>query len=94
MRVITNRRLAEFGSRHIDANEPLQVWRKLLESRSYFGFSDMKSTFGAVDVVGDKHVFNIRGNRYRIVCGISYSTQICFIKALLTHSEYDEGKWK
>jgi mRNA interferase HigB len=94
MRVITNRRLVEFALLYTDAGTPLQAWRKLMESRSYRGFNDLKTSLGSVDIVGDKHVFDIRGNRYRIVCGISYATQLCFIKAVLTHSQYDEGKWK
>ena len=94
MRVITNRRLAEFGRLHVDANVSLQVWRKLIESRPYQGFNDLKLSFGSVDIVGDKHVFDIRGNRYRVICGINYATQICFIKAVLTHTEYDQEKWK
>lgn len=94
MRVITNKRLVEFARQHPDANGPLQIWRKLLESNDFPGFNELKKTFGAVDIYEDKIIFDIRGNRYRIIAGISFTEQICYIKHVLTHTEYDKGKWK
>jgi mRNA interferase HigB len=94
MRVISNRRLVDFGQLHVDAAESLQAWRKLVESRAYQGFNDLKQTFRSADIVGDKHVFDIRGNRYRLVCRIDYRAQHCYIRAILTHIQYDRGRWK
>jgi mRNA interferase HigB len=94
MRVITNRRLVEFAREHTDADEPLQIWRKLIESNDFQGFNDLRKSFRAVDIFDDKYVFDIRGNHYRIVAGISFTQQICYIKHVLTHAEYDKGKWK
>ncbi|GLQ92969.1 type II toxin-antitoxin system HigB family toxin [Dyella acidisoli] len=94
MRVITNRRLVEFAQEHPDADEPLQIWRKLIESGDFQGFNDLRKTFNSVDIYEDKYIFDIRGNRYRIVVGISFVQQICYIKHVLTHAEYDKGKWK
>lgn len=94
MRVISNRRLVDFGQLHVDAAEPLRSWRKLVESRAYFGFNDMKRTFRSVDIVGDKHVFDVRGNHYRLVCRIDYRAQHCYVRAILTHAQYDRGHWK
>jgi len=94
MRVISNRRLVDFGQIHVDAAGPLQVWRKLMESRCYQGFNDLKLTFRAVDIVGDKYVFDIRGNGYRLICRIDYQAQHCYIKDVLTHARYDRGDWK
>lgn len=94
MRVITNRRLVEFAREHPDANEPLQTWRKLIESIDFQGFNDLRKTFSAVDIYDDKYIFDIRGNHYRIITSISFTQQICYIKHVLTHAEYDKGKWK
>jgi mRNA interferase HigB len=97
MRVITNRRLVEFAREHPDADEPLQIWRKLMESNDFQGFNGLRKTFSAVDIHDDKHIFDIRGNRgnrYRIITGISFTQQICYIKHVLTHADYDKGKWK
>ncbi|TAM33524.1 MAG: type II toxin-antitoxin system HigB family toxin [Burkholderiaceae bacterium] len=94
MRVITNRRLVEFAREHPDADEPLQTWRKLIESNDFQGFNELRKTFRALDIYGDKYIFDIRGDHYRIITGISFIQQICYIKHVLTHAEYDKGKWK
>lgn len=94
MRVISNRPLVEFGTSHPDANEPLQAWKKLMESRPFRNFQDMRNTFGSIDIYKDKYIFAIRGNRYRITAGISFLQQACYIKHVLTHAEYDKGNWK
>ena len=94
MRVITNRRLVEFARQHPDADEALQTWRKLIESNHFQGFNDLRKTFNAVDIHKDRYIFDIRGNHYRIIAGISFTQQICYIKHVLTHAEYDIGKLK
>lgn len=94
MRVISNKRLREFAQDFPDADEALQTWRKLIECTDFQGFNDLKNTFGAVDTYENKYIFDIRGNHYRIITGISFAAQICYIKQVLTHAEYDKGKWK
>ena len=77
------------------AGEPLQTWRKLIECTVFQGFNDLRNTFGAVDTCETKYIFDIRGNHYRIITGISsFATQTCYIKQVLTDAEYDKGKWK
>jgi len=56
--------------------------------------SDVRQTFCHADLVGDKTVFNIKGNDYRLITVIRYDLGIIYIKDLLTHAEYDKGKWK
>ncbi len=94
MRVISNRRLLEFAAIHPQAAEPLQAWRKLMECRSYSNFADLRDVFRGVDKVGDVHVFNIGGNKFRLIGFIQFNRQICYIKAVLTHAEYDKEQWK
>lgn len=93
MRVISNRRLVEFGQVHPDADVSLQVWRKLMESRAFQGFNELRQVFGSLDIVRDRYIFDIRGNRYRLITAISFATQSCYIKAVLTHADYDRGTW-
>lgn len=94
MRVITNRRLLEFASKHADAGEPLQGWRKVMECAVCANFAELKRAFGAVDKVGELHVFNIAGNKYRLIAFVHYGRQLCYIKHVLTHADYDKGDWK
>jgi len=94
MRIITNRRLREFAERFPEADTPLQVWRKAIETTDFPYWSALKAVFPSADRVEDKTVFNIGGNKFRFVAGISFTAQILWIKAVMTHKEYDKGAWK
>jgi len=92
MRVISNKMLVQFSARYTEADAPLQAWRKIVEESSFSAFAQLKSAFAAVDKVGDCHVFNIGGNKYRLITRIHFNRQMLFIRHVLTHKEYD--KWK
>jgi mRNA interferase HigB len=94
MRVITNCRLLEFSATHKDAREPLQAWRKLMEFSFCKNFSELKRVFTSADKVQDLYVFNICGNKYRLVAYLQFERQLCYIKAVLTHKDYDKDGWK
>jgi mRNA interferase HigB len=49
---------------------------------------------GSVDKVGERFVFNIGGNKYRLIASIAFTPQLFWIKAVLTHADYDKGEWK
>ena len=92
MRVISNKALVDFSDIHTAADEPMQAWRKIIESRSFISFADIKTTFNATDKVGNYYVFDIGGNKYRIVTAIHFDHQKLYIRHVYTHKEYD--KWK
>jgi len=92
MRIITNRRLREFAARFPEADTPLQAWRKAIETTEFPHWGALKAAFPSADKVEDKTVFNIGGNRFRLVAGISFAVQILWIKAVMTHKEYDKGE--
>lgn len=92
MRTITNKALIDFAEKHPAAHEPLQAWRKNIEARSFSSFSDLKSVFNATDKVGEFYVFDIGGNKYRIIAAVHFNRQMLFIRHVFTHKEYD--KWK
>lgn len=92
MRVISNKALTNFSRIHPAADTPLQVWRKIIEARSYVNFADVKTAFNAIDKVGNFYVFDIVGNKYRIIAAIHFDYQKLYVRHVLTHKEYD--KWK
>jgi mRNA interferase HigB len=94
MRIITNRRLREFAECFPDAQAPLQAWRKAVEKSAFPHWGALKTAFPSADKVGDKIVFNVGGNKFRIVAGVSFAAQILWIKSVMTHAEYDKGAWK
>ncbi len=94
MRIISKKRLREFWEKHPDSQAPLEEWYKLTRKATWRNLAEVRATFRHADLVGTCTVFNIKGNDYRLVAKIDYGYQKVFIKYVLTHSEYDKGKWK
>lgn len=94
MKLISNKALRDFAIRHPDADPPLQNFRGLVEKGRFASYAELKLTFGSVDKVGERYVFNIGGNKYRLIAAIAFAPQLFWIKAVLTHAEYDKGGWK
>lgn len=92
MRLISNKILRDFSARHADAELPLQAWRKLVERSSPRSFAELKQLANNVDRVGAYFVFNIAGNKYRIVAAIHFDRQMLFVRHVLTHGEYDDWR--
>ena len=89
MRVISNRRLVDFAALHPDATVALKVWRKCVESNPIAHFANLKALFRSVDRVGRFCVFDICGNRYRLIAAVHFDRQMLFVRHLFTHAEYD-----
>lgn len=68
------------------------MWRKIIESRTFDNFAELKKAFNTIDKAGDFHVFDVGGNKYRIIALINFSSQKLYIRYVFTHREYD--KWK
>jgi mRNA interferase HigB len=94
MRVIANRRLLHLAARHGDCVDQAADWYRVARSSDWHALVDVRRSFRHADIVGDKTVFNIKGNDYRLIVHIRCSTGTIYIKDLLTHAEYDKGAWK
>lgn len=94
MRIISNSALVQFAQTHPQATTVLQGWRQVVEKNNFTNWAELKKTFNTIDKVGDLVVFDVGGNKYRIIAFIRFEKQILYIKAVLTHSEYDKGTWK
>ena len=89
MRLISNKRLVDFAALHPDATVPLKAWRKIVESRDFAHFADLKTAFGSVDRVGKVFVFDIGGNRFRLIAAIHFDRHMVYVRHVFTHAEYD-----
>ncbi len=94
MRVITPRRLREFSKQHPDAAPSLARWYVAVRQARWQTLAEVKQVFPQADLVGRRTVFNIAGNKYRLIARINYRRQIVYILAILTHAEYDKEQWK
>ena len=65
-----------------------------MESNSFEHFIDLKKTFGSADQVKPHTVFDISGNKYRLIAVVDYSLQSLSIESVLTHAEYSKGRWR
>ncbi|MGH8779082.1 type II toxin-antitoxin system HigB family toxin [Paraburkholderia sp.] len=92
MRVISNKALVDFSGKHPDALVPLQIWRKTIEAGTFGNFAGLKRAFNATDKVGSFYVFDIGGNKYRLIAAVHFNVQKLYVRYVLTHTEYD--KWK
>ncbi len=92
MRVIAKRTLREFWdskSEYRDSEEPLSAWYTICKHATWQSPSDVKADIRSASFVKDKVVFNIAGNKYRVIVKISYRHQAMFIKFVGTHKQYD-----
>ena len=94
MKLISNKALRDFVAVHPDAEQVLQDFRFLMEHGDFGNFAQLKATFASVDKVGDRFVFNMGGNKYRLVAAIAFQARLVWVKAVLTHAAYDKGEWK
>lgn len=92
MRVISNKTLTDFSARHPLAAAPLQAWRRIVESRPFLNYAELKAAFNATDRVADYYIFDIGGNKYRIVAAIHFNRQSLYVRHVFTHKEYDSWK--
>ncbi|MEO8137773.1 MAG: type II toxin-antitoxin system HigB family toxin [Betaproteobacteria bacterium] len=92
MRLISNKSLRDFAAWQHAAAVPLQAWRKLIERSTFNNFDELRRVFNSADKVGDYFVFNIAGNRYSVIAAIHFNTQTLYVRAVLTHAEYDQWR--
>lgn len=92
--VLNWRTVQQFTKRHRDALPALQRWYDAAKRAAWRSLVDVRKEFPTADAVGPLTIFDIRGNRYRLIARIDYRWQVIFLKAVLTHAEYDRGGWK
>ncbi|NOT58643.1 MAG: type II toxin-antitoxin system HigB family toxin [Acidobacteria bacterium] len=94
MRIISRKALREFWERHPAAENPLQDWYRIVSHTGWKNLAEARSDFPHADAVGDCTVFNIGGNKFRLIVKLRYARQRIYIRNVLTHREYDKEKWK
>ncbi len=94
MHIISYKKIKIFCDRHPNAAKPLNHWYRIIKYENFKMFADIKKLFPSADQVGNFVVFNIGGNKFRLITFIRYQMGRLFIRHILTHNEYDKGKWK
>ena len=94
MHIISRKMLKEASLRYRDLEAPLDVWFRIAKRASWQSLTNVRKIFGNADAVNQWTVFNIKGNRYRLITEINYRFQRLYIRPVLTHAEYDREGWK
>ena len=92
--MISPKAIREFSKRHPDSKESLETWHSQTKRATWKSLPEMKQDFPSADLIGRRTVFNIGGNKYRLIARVNHKTQRVFILFILTHAEYDKGEWK
>jgi mRNA interferase HigB len=91
MRIISRRILREFWEKHPDARLPLQTWFHDIKRANWAGPADIKAVYSNASFVANSRVvFNIKGNRYRLVVVVAFLHRVVYIRFIGTHEEYDQ----
>ena len=94
MRIIKRGALVQFWEKHPDAKASLESWYAVVRRADWKTPAEMKRVYRNADLLGRRTIFNVSGNKYRLIARVNYRTQCVFVLYLLTHAEYDRGAWK
>jgi len=90
LRIISRKPLRDFATDHADATEPLEAWYRILKGRDYSSPHELRKDFPTASFLGSRRtVFNIGGNKYRLVADVPYDLGRVYVRNVLTHPEYD-----
>ena len=94
MHLITRKTLKVFWQKYPDSKTALERWSGIIKKNNFESFAQLRETFPSADLVGRLIVFNIGGNKYRLIAAIHFNRQKVYIRNVLTHKEYDKEEWK
>jgi mRNA interferase HigB len=90
LRIISRKALRGFAEEHPDAEGPLNAWYRIVRGREYRSPHEVRADFPTASFLGARRtVFNIGGNKYRLVVDMRYDLGRVYVRAVLTHEEYD-----
>jgi mRNA interferase HigB len=92
--VISKKAARLFWEKHPDSETSLRSWLKAMRDTEFKNLAELRSAFKSADNVGDLIVFNIGGNKYRLVASVHFNRGKVYVRHILTHEEYDRGRWK
>lgn len=94
MHIISRKRLLEFAKKHPDCSAALESWYRIVKRTDFNAIAELRQTFPSADKVGNLTVFNMGGNKARLIAAIHYNTHRVYIRHVLTHKEYDQRSWR
>ena len=91
MRIISIKTLKAFWEKVREAEQPLRTWVRVVKAADWDSPTALKRTFNAADILKDgRVVFDIGGNKYRLVAWINYAYRVLYVRFVGTHNQYDK----
>ncbi len=90
MRIISKKKIREYSNDNAQAELPLTWWYMTMQATCAKNLSELKEKFNSVDYAHGYTIFDIGGNKYRLITAIHYNTQLCYIREIWTHAEYSK----
>lgn len=91
MHVISHEKIVAAQTAHPDCAGALDKWYRLTKRSKWRNFAEVKACFPAADKGGDKFVFDVGGNKLRVIAAMHFNAGRMFVRAVLTHKQYDKG---
>jgi mRNA interferase HigB len=92
--IASHKAIRIFCHKRPDAGNALDYWYRVAKRATWASFAEVKQPFNAADFVAPFVVFDIGGNKYRLVAEINFSRKVLFIRRIMTHREYEKGAWR
>lgn len=94
MHFISAGRLKQAAFQYPDATKPIQAFCKIVKQAQWQNLLEVQQVYRDAEAVGNFTIFNIKGNKYRLILDLDYCEQIAYFKYFLIHAQYNRDKWK
>jgi mRNA interferase HigB len=94
VRIISRKAIREFVDMYPQADSSLNAWFRIAKSAAWGNLVEVQAVYPHADLFGKCTIFNVHGRRYRLISAIHFNRQILYIRQVLTHRDYDQGRWK
>lgn len=99
MRIVSRKKLIDFIKLHPDSGASLRAWYQIVKGADFSSLVELRNVFPSADQVKTKSgglltVFNIAGNKFRLIAAIHYNRKMIFIRNIMSHKEYDKESWE
>lgn len=94
MRIISRKAFRTFSEKHPESGQALDEFYVKIKRSNPKNMAELRQTLPSADRVGDCIVFNVGGNKYRVIVHLDFEVQTLWIRFVMTHAEYDKDRWK
>jgi mRNA interferase HigB len=92
--VVSHKAIRNFCGEHPLARSAMDHWYRVAKCAAWYSFADVRRSFNTADFVAPYIVFDVGGNKYRLIAEMNFARRVVFIRNIMTHKDYEKGGWK